>query len=84
MSRLTIEISGQEHQEIKAMAAMQGKSLKEFVMERIFPEQGNENEEKKWEKLKSFLLNRIEAAESSNSTSKSMTQIAEEKMSANQ
>jgi len=83
MSRLTIEISGQEHQEIKAMAAMQGKTLKEFVMERIFPEQGNESEEKQWQKLKSFLLDRIEAAESSNPTPKRMTQIAEEKLSDN-
>ena len=31
MSRLTIEITEQQHQSIKALAAMQGKSIKEYA-----------------------------------------------------
>ena len=34
MSRLTIDITDQQHQSIKAMAALQGKSIKEYAIER--------------------------------------------------
>lgn len=34
MPRLSIEISPQQHQLIKANAALQGKSLKDFILER--------------------------------------------------
>jgi len=80
MSRLTIEITGQEHQEIKAMAALQGKSLKEFVMEKIFPSQENNNDAEAWGELKSLLNSRIEAAEAGAISKKTMRQIAEDKL----
>ena len=37
MSRLTIEITEQQHQSIKALAAMLGKSIKEYAMQRLLP-----------------------------------------------
>jgi hypothetical protein len=37
MSRLTIEITDQQHKSIKALAAMQGKSVKEYAMQRLLP-----------------------------------------------
>ncbi len=80
MSRLTIEITGQEHQEIKAMAALQGKTLKEFVMEKIFPSQENSDEAEAWGELKTLLTTRIEAAESGAISQKTMRQIAEDKL----
>jgi len=80
MSRLTIEITGQEHQEIKAMAALQGKTLKQFVMEKIFSSQGNGDEEAAWGELKLLLNSRIEAAESGAISKKKMRQIAEDKL----
>jgi uncharacterized protein (DUF1778 family) len=81
MSRLTIEVSGQEHQEIKAMAALQGKTIKEFVMEKIFPNQKNSDEEEEaWRELKSLLNTRIKAAESGAISQKTMRQIAEDKL----
>ncbi len=33
MSRLSIEISGQQHQQIKAMAALNGMSIKDYILE---------------------------------------------------
>jgi len=33
MSRISIDVSREEHQRLKAMAALQGKSIKEFVLE---------------------------------------------------
>lgn len=80
MSRLTIEITAKEHQEIKAMAALQGKTLKKFVMEKIFSTQANSDEEEVWEELKSMLRSRIDAAESGAISKKTMQQIAEDRL----
>ena len=80
MSRLTIEITGKEHQEIKAMAALQGKTLKQFVMEKILPSPKNNAEEEAWAELKSLLNARIETAESGGVSQKTMPQIAADKL----
>ena len=32
MSRISIDVTPQEHQKLKAMAALQGKTIKEFVL----------------------------------------------------
>lgn len=37
MSRLTIDITDQQHQNLKALAALQGKSIKQYTIERLFP-----------------------------------------------
>ena len=76
MTRLTIEITGREHQEIKAMAALQGKTIKQFVMEKILPSPKDNAEEEAWSELKSLLSARIESAESGNMSQKTMQQIA--------
>jgi len=34
MSRISIDVSEEQHQKIKAMAALQGKSIKNFVLDR--------------------------------------------------
>jgi hypothetical protein len=36
MSRLTIGITDQQHQTIKAIAAIEGKTIKEYAIERLF------------------------------------------------
>ena len=36
MPRLSIEISETEHRKIKALAALSGKSVREYVIERVF------------------------------------------------
>jgi hypothetical protein len=37
MPRLSIEITESEHRKIKALAALSGKSVREYVVERLFP-----------------------------------------------
>ena len=37
MSRLSIELTPEEHQKIKAIAALKNSSIKEYVLERILP-----------------------------------------------
>lgn len=38
MSRLTIDITDQQHQSLKALAALQGKTIKQYALERLFPD----------------------------------------------
>lgn len=38
MSRLSIEISERQHQKIKALAALSGKSIKEYILEKTLLE----------------------------------------------
>lgn len=43
MGRLTIDITDQQHQALKAMAALQGKTIKEYALERLLPQAGDED-----------------------------------------
>lgn len=78
MSRLTIDISGEQHQQIKALAAMQGKSIKDYVLEKLFSDGSPDEEQQAWEELKALLQERIAAAERGKVSSKTFRQIAEE------
>ena len=60
MTRLSIELTEQQHQSIKALAALQGKSLKEYAVERLLPM--TPEEEKAMGELKALLAPRIERA----------------------
>ncbi|GAB6039796.1 antitoxin [Endothiovibrio diazotrophicus] len=57
MSRLTIDITSQQHQNLKALAALQGKTIKQYALERLFP--GDANGDQAWEELKVILGERI-------------------------
>jgi hypothetical protein len=55
MSRLTIDISEAQHRSLKALAALKGQSIREFALERLFPEQSDSD----WEELTNLLRQRI-------------------------
>lgn len=38
MTRLTIDISGEEKQQIKTLAALHGQTLKDYVLTRVLPD----------------------------------------------
>ncbi len=78
MSRLVIDMSGEQHQQIKALAAMRGKSIKDFVLEQILPAQINNKEQKAWEELQNLLSSRITNAEKGAISNKTFDQITEE------
>ena len=80
MSRLTIEITEQQHQSIKALAAIQGKSVKEYAMQRLLPLTADE--EKAMQELEEFLRPRIEAAERGEVVSTSVMAIFKETLAA--
>lgn len=76
MSRLTIDITEQQHQALKAMAALQGKTIKEYAVERLFPQAGSE--EQALAELRHLLEQRMAEATRGEVSSKSVTEVAEE------
>lgn len=60
MSRLTIDVTEQQHQALKAMAALEGKTIKQYALERLFsPAIG---EEQAVYQLKQLLTERLAEA----------------------
>ncbi|MEY4588768.1 MAG: hypothetical protein RL497_844 [Pseudomonadota bacterium] len=73
--RLSIELSPEQHQLLKAAAAMQGKSIKDYVLGRTLP--GNDEQEA-LRQLETFLKPRIEAATAGFLSTKSVDDIFNE------
>lgn len=80
MSRLTIDITDQQHQSLKAMAALQGKTIKQYALERLFPS-GAESDQA-WNELKSLLQDRIGAGLAGKVSAKSIGEILDEELTA--
>ena len=76
--RLSIDISPEQHQRLKAVAALQGQSMKDYVLNRVLP-QGTEStdEAEALQRLEAFLEPRLKAAQGS-TVQKSVTQIFED------
>ncbi len=68
--RLSIDITREQHKTLKATAAMQGKSIKDYVLERTLPD-----EEVALKKLEAFLKPRIEEALSGERSNKTIDEI---------
>jgi hypothetical protein len=79
MSRLTIDVTKEQHQTLKAMAALQGKTIKEYALERLFP--SDVDELQAMQELKALLMARLMEAERDGVIDKSATEIAEEEFS---
>ncbi|MCA9471830.1 MAG: hypothetical protein MRJ96_05135 [Nitrospirales bacterium] len=78
MSRLSIELTEEQHQRLKAMAALQGKSIKDYVLERSLPDLPDRHsmtDEEVLYQLEQFLKPRIEAAERGERASRTPQQI---------
>jgi len=78
MSRLSIELSPEQHQQIKTLATLQGKSVKTFILEKLFSIPTEDAEQKAVSELKTLLSGRIAAAESGAITTKTFAQITNE------
>ncbi len=78
MNRLIVEVSGEQHQMIKALAATEGKTIKEYVLERILPATDSDDEQAAWDELKAILRDRINNAKKHGVSAKSVSDITEE------
>ena len=76
MSRLTIEVTEQQHQNIKALAALQGQSIKEYALQRLFA--ATPEEERAMQELKALLASRIDEGLRGEVSDQSITEIADE------
>lgn len=74
MSRLTIDVTEYQHQSLKAMAALEGKSIKQYTLERLFP--AANQEEQAQQALKALLAERIAEAQRGELVKDSITDVA--------
>ena len=78
MSRLVIDMSREQHQQIKTLAAISGKSIKDFVLEKLFPSKMTQDEQKAWNELQAMLNTRISNAKQGAISKKTFNQITDE------
>ncbi|MBO9112123.1 MULTISPECIES: antitoxin [Agrobacterium] len=79
MSRLTIDITDQQHQSLKALAALQGKTIKQYALERLFP--GDADAERAWEELKTLMNMRVNEGLAGRLSTKTVGEILDEEIS---
>lgn len=78
MSRLTIDITEKQHQSLKALAALQGKTIKQYALERLFP--GDVEGERAWEELKTLMNTRISDGLAGRLSTKTVGEILDEEI----
>ena len=75
--RLSIEVTHEQHQRLKAVAALRGQTIKDYVLNRVLPETPTADEDEALRQLESFLEPRLKAAQK-DVVKKSVKQIFEE------
>ena len=79
MSRLSIEVTPEQHQLLKAMAALQGKSIKDFILDKVLPQQAEEQPQNySVKQLETLLQQRLTSAYNGNYSEQSVTDIFEQ------
>ncbi|MBD7993447.1 MULTISPECIES: antitoxin [Brucella/Ochrobactrum group] len=78
MSRLTIDISDKQHQSLKALAALQGKTIKQYALERLFP--GDNDADKAWQELRAIVKTRVEEGLLGKVSNKTIREILDEEL----
>jgi hypothetical protein len=80
LSRLTIDITEQQHKALKAMAALEGKTIRQFALEKLSPPAADED--RAWAELKALIERRIEEGAAGAVSSKTFDEIVEEELAA--
>jgi len=75
--RLSIDVTQEQHQRLKAVAALQGKSIKSYVLDRVLPDTLMSDDAEELKELETFLEPRIKASQGK-TINKSVKQIFEE------
>lgn len=79
MSRLSIDLTEQQHQSLKALAALQGKTIRQYAVERLF-QPVTEDDEAAWRDLKALLAQRIAEGLAGGISDKSFDEIAAQEL----
>ena len=75
MSRISIDVTPQEHQRLKAMAALQGKSIKEFVLASTLGNQSGPTVQRDLAELEAALDQRIEEAKTNGRSTRTVEEV---------
>ena len=75
MSRLTIDLTDEQHKHLKAVAALEGKSIRQFATERLFPVKDDLDED--WERFKEFMNARIDQASEGKISNRTFDEIVD-------
>jgi len=79
MSRISIDVTDAEHQRLKAMAALQGKTIKEFVLESTLgQERPDSGETTALAELETLLEERLAKARAGSVSSRTVGDIVEQ------
>lgn len=73
--RLSVELTPDQHQRIKATAALQGKSIRSLVLERLLGDPSSDTEVEALDELRALLEKRIAAAASTSSDDASVIDV---------
>ncbi|MFY9642686.1 MAG: antitoxin [Rhodomicrobium sp.] len=76
MSRLTIDITEQQHKTLKA--ALQGKTIKQYALEKLFPPALDE--EQAWADLQALVVQRIAESSAGAVSGKTFDEIVDEEL----
>lgn len=79
--RLSIEITPEQHRHLKAVAALQGQTIKDYVLERTLPDM-NSGDDEAFKKLETLLTSRVQSAKEGRISNKSVNDIFEEVLQA--
>jgi hypothetical protein len=78
MRRLTIDVTDRQHQNLKALAALQGKTIKQYAVERLFP--ADAEEDAAWQELKTLLGQRIADGLAGDVSTRSIAAIVDDEL----
>ena len=73
-------MTDQQHHSLKALSALQDKSIKQYALERLFPGDADPA----WNELKTLLTTRINEGLAGNVSAKSISEILDEELTKGQ
>ncbi len=81
LNNLVLDVSSEQHQIIKALAATEGKSIKSFMLKQVRPKT-DAGEAEAWDALKNLLSERLQSAVTHGVTTKHVSDITEDALKA--
>ena len=78
MRRLTIDFTEQQHQRLKALVALHGKTIEQYAIERLFTVDAGDDEP--WLKLKALLEKQIAQGQAGSLSDKDFGSIVDDEL----
>ena len=79
MSRLSIDLTEQQHQSLKVLSALQGKTIRQYAVERLF-QPSPADDEQAWGELKTLLAQRVASGLAGRVSDKTFDEVVAEEL----